>query len=516
MKVADLFGLLGMKVNRGEFAKADAALASTERKTTDLQRAMLNVAAAARRAGEETSKAGRKSKASFEGVNKLLAAAGAFFGLRAGKAALIDFNANVEETKNKIAGMLALTKKTNLTDELTNADRLFANLQRRAASLPGTTQEYTNMLGQLVRPVTAAGLGMQDLEDITVNAVVAAKAFGVQWEVAARDVQQMLQGQVTAGENQLAQSLGISTAADRKRFNALSADRRAQEVRAKLTQPQITQLAAAQGQTFSGVTSTLKDAVQQFFGKVGIPLFKALTAAVRSLNGWIERSAESIAALATSIGGALATAFEVVSTVVGFFIDNADLAISLMVALTTVMVAFGIKSAIAWAIAAAPITLIVAAIAAVVFALLKVKQHAFAIKQAIVGAFRAIGSVFVSVAGSIKSFFVGVFDFIADKVQWLIDAAGAVRDAFASAVRSISIDDLSNAARAGSPQVPAARVPAAPAGRPGSTASSTTNTTNINVGDINVQSRSQNSKAVAQDSVNALKHALADRGVVVP
>jgi hypothetical protein len=40
-------------------------------------------------------------------------------------------------------------------------------------------------------------------------------------------------------------------------------------------QKQLTQLAAAQGQTFNGALSTLQDTIEQFFGKVGLPLFKA-------------------------------------------------------------------------------------------------------------------------------------------------------------------------------------------------------------------------------------------------
>ena len=549
MKVADLFAMLGMKVNKSEFTKADAALAKTRKATDDLTkasgtglaRALLNVAAAARKAGEETGRAGeraKKAKSSFGGLAGLFATVGAFFGLRAGKAALIDFNANVEDTKNKIAGMLSLTKKTNLTDELANADRLFANLQKRAASLPGTTQEYTNMLGQLVRPVTAAGLGMQDLEDITVNAVVAAKAFGVQWEVASRDIQQILQGQVTAGENQLAQSLGIDTAAKRKKFNAQTAAQRAAETKALLTQPQITQLAAAQGQTFTGVTSTLKDAIQQFFGKVGVPLFKALTTAVKALNGWIEKNAESINAMAVAIGGALVTAFGVVSDVIGFFVDNSDLAISLIVALTGVMVAFGIRSAAAWVMAMGPLGLLIAGITLIVFAFLKLKKHAFAIKEAFKTAFAAIASAARKVWEAIKSGFNAAFDFIAGLpvIKQLIQLVQALMglSASASTKNEKAIRDAATMSKAefekAHPelkqsiqdakgmyqQVPAARVPTttAPAGGASSTTSAPVSnravTNNINV---SVSTRATDAKGTADATVAGLRHALADRGI---
>jgi hypothetical protein len=64
------------------------------------------------------------------------------------------------------------------------------------------------MAGMLTQPITDAGLGMKDLEDLTVNSVVAAKALGYQWDLAARDIDQALRGQFHATDPFAGKMLG--------------------------------------------------------------------------------------------------------------------------------------------------------------------------------------------------------------------------------------------------------------------------------------------------------------------
>lgn len=219
----------------------------------------------------------------LDGLSSMVKSAGmavaGYFGAQAAGKALIGFNATVEETKNQIAGMFALTKKTNLSDELENADRMYANLQKRAMSLPGTTEEYAKFASLVTRSVTDAGLGMKDLEDITVNAVVAAKSFGEEAEVAARDIDQLMSGRFNTTDpfsSKLLGSMGYATEEGRKKVREMSKAQRAELLKTALAQKQITQLADAQGATFQGRLSTVQDTLQQLAGKAGAPLFEAL------------------------------------------------------------------------------------------------------------------------------------------------------------------------------------------------------------------------------------------------
>lgn len=229
--------------------------------------------------------------------------------------ALIGFNASMEESKNQVAGMLALTKKTHLSEELANADMLVANLQKRAATLPGTTADYVHMLANITRPIADAKLGMQDLEDMTVASVVAAKAFGISADVAARDVDQALRGQyhsVDPFSGKVLGGLGYKGEEGRSRYNALSEEKRASEFKRGLAQPQIAELGAAQGKTFGGLLSTIQDTLAITAGRAGAPLFGEMTKSFKDLIAWINKNQKAVDEFADKVGGALASAFRVV------------------------------------------------------------------------------------------------------------------------------------------------------------------------------------------------------------
>ncbi len=376
----------------------------------------------------------------ISGIKTALAGVGAYFGGKFLGKALIGFNSNVEDTKTQIAGMLALTKKTNLSDEIGNADMLMGNLQKRAASLPGTTQEYAQMLGMLTQPIMAAGGSMQDLEDLTVNSVVAAKGLGVEWDVAARDIDQALRGQFKSTDQftgKLLASFGFAGEEGRSKFNKLSKEKRAAVVKEALTQKQIVQLGEAQGKSFSGVMSTLQDAVQQFLGRVGIPLFKALGEIMQRMTAWLSANESSIQAVAKAIGEVLADAFAVVIEVIKFFIDNAELTKSIFIALGIILVATAIKAAAAWVLAALPLIAIVAVLTAIVLgvrALIKpfgsvrraatemwksIKKSAMDFLDTVVGTPGAILDAFVGIGEAIIAAFGNAFDWIEKKAKEL-------------------------------------------------------------------------------------------------
>lgn len=262
----------------------------------------------------------------------LVALGAGAFGLQKAGSALIGFNATVQDTKLQIAGMLALARKTDLNVELKTADDLFARLQARAKSLPGTTAEYAKMAGMITQPIIDAGLSMKDLEDLTVNSVVAAKALGVAADVAARDIDQALRGQfhsVDVFTGKILGSAGFKGEDGRAKFNAMSTSGRAETLRAALMQKQLTQLAAAQGQTFNGIFSTFRDNLEMTLGKVGMPLFRAITKELQGWNTWLDQNQAKVNEWAEKFGRGLVEGFRYVKDAVGFLVDHAGLLISI-------------------------------------------------------------------------------------------------------------------------------------------------------------------------------------------
>lgn len=253
-------------------------------------------------------------------------------GLGAAKAAFIDFNSNVQDTKNQIAGMMALATKTSLADNIEKANRLYDDLRQKAMTLPGTTQEYVQMAGMITQPIMDAGLRMKDLRDLTIATVVGSKALRVESGAAARDIDQALRGQyhsVDVFTGKLLGAQGYSGEAGRAKFNALSAKKRASELMKAVNAPQIKELAAAQGKTFTGVMSTIEDRLQQVGGRVGSKLFGVLTREVENVNQWLEKNNSKIDHFANVVGDSLVTGFGYIKSAGMFLVDHAGTLISI-------------------------------------------------------------------------------------------------------------------------------------------------------------------------------------------
>jgi hypothetical protein len=442
-EVADLFASLGLKFDEAAWNKADARLAAAKKAMDVLSRAGhpvgmntskamgvvgLNVDKARkkmRELGNESQKAGRKVGGAFSGatsqLSRLGAMAGVYFGGRAAYGALVGFNSRVEDTKLQIAGMLALSKKTDLADQLKVADGLYASLQKRAASLPGTTAEYVAMAGKLARVITDSGGSMKDLEDLTVNAIIAAKGLGENWEVAARDIEQALMGRYNTTDpflKKVLPSIGYTGESGQEKWRELSKEKRFAELRRALLQKQFTQLGEAQGKTFSGVLSTMKDSVEQFFGKVGKPLFEGLSSAIRQVNVALDANKDKVQEVAEKFGGALVVAFNAVASVVTVLASNLNIVIPILVMMAGAFVAVKIAALAAWIAALGPIALIAAAIAGAVYLIIRFRTQ-------IVGALKATGRA------------------IADSVMWVVNGIKKI----VSRVAEFFTDDIPDAIR---------------------------------------------------------------------
>jgi hypothetical protein len=228
--------------------------------------------------------------------------------------------------------MLALARKTDLADQARTAEAMYGRLQKRAMTLPGTTQEYVDMAGKITRVVIDAGGTVKDLEDMTVSATVAAKGLGENWEVAARDIEQALMGRYNTTDpfsSKVLGSIGYKGEEGRDKWRALSADKRLEEMKRALGQKQFAQLGEAMGGTFEGVMSTLQENFTQIIGKVGLPLFKALTAEVKSWNKWLDANSDKVDEIAKSIGEGLVKGFSLVKDALGLIVSHADLLITI-------------------------------------------------------------------------------------------------------------------------------------------------------------------------------------------
>ena len=281
---------------------------------------------------------------------------------------MITFNAKVEDAKIQIAGMLALAKKTDVADQVGTANALYENLRKQAAELPGQTEDYINMLGFLVQPMAKAGASMAQMEELTVNAMIASRGLKESWQVAGRDISEFINfGKVNLVDKflrRMIESTGIVVDdAFKKRARAMTKEQRLQLMLAAHSQKAITQMGEAQKKSFSGQADKLRDSFKQFIGLIGKPLFDTLKVSLTDLNAWLTKNDAKVKAFAQSVGGGLKDAFNAIVTAVRFLVKHGDETIAV---LKGVAFALGIvigKMIGGWIVFAAPIMFVAARVA---------------------------------------------------------------------------------------------------------------------------------------------------------
>jgi len=278
--------------------------------------------------GNRAESAAKKTGFLGSSLRRVAGFAMANFGLNAVSKHFIGFNSNMEQAKTTMAGMIQLNLGGEWNENLTKSNDLIEEFQRRAKKSVGTTADFVNMASMITRPVTAAGLGMKELADITAGAAISARAFGIQTETAALDIEQALAGTVGKKDRFAVALLGPIMKMREltlKQFNGLGPEIRAQMLLEAFNSKTLKDMAKAQSKTFAGAYSTFQDSMQRFAGTVGKPLFEALTVQLGELSLWMDANQDKVAEFATSLGGALKTGFGYMKDALSFLFSHRDL-----------------------------------------------------------------------------------------------------------------------------------------------------------------------------------------------
>jgi len=262
---------------------------------------------------------------SLRGVATALAGYGV---LRAGAQAFVGFNSSIEKSTISLAAQEKLLLGGRWDVAMGHANQLFEDYQQVAKNSVGETKDFLDMHAGIAASAYRAGIGMQQLKEMTIGATIAAAALGERADMVSLDVKQMLSGDVTS-RDRTAQVLLASQNVTAEAFNKMTTKRRNAIVLAALNDPALKSAAKAMGESFAGVTSTLKDNLQIAAGKIGLPLFKAITAEVQKWNAWIEKNPEKIRQFAADFTNALMKGFEMVQKIASFVVDNRELLMSL-------------------------------------------------------------------------------------------------------------------------------------------------------------------------------------------
>lgn len=452
--VGEIFATLGLRVNEAQWSKGDAAMANAKRRADGLfqdaagrwrqatgqfvnatDRASLGLA----NVGNAAAKAGKQGSEAFDGMGTAIKAYLTYLGGHAAYERLIKFNQNVQDAKISLSAMLQGNLGGDWATATKNASDLYEEFQRFSQTTPVTTQQMLEFGRGVAVATFQAGGSIKDLTTITEMGTVAAKTLGAESNYAALELTEMLQGNVSKRMRFAQQLLGMAHVTS-ERFREMSAKERLSLVTGVLTSPAMKNANDAMAASFSGVTSTLEDKLQIVFGKIGKPLFDAITGAVKNFNHWLDTNAEKIEAVGKVIGDGLVVAFhmlgsalelvsdagKIVIDVLGQWLDKGELLSAFLIALGSVITAFAVRAVAAWIASAGPIVLVIAAVTALVYAVRWLMSHPDKVRKAFVTAFEAIQHAARVVWEAIKTGFRAAFDFIVElpvvrHLIWLVE-----------------------------------------------------------------------------------------------
>lgn len=252
-------------------------------------------------------------------------------GFHAAKEKLVDFNAELEDSRVVMAGMLTMFTGASIEKSWDRAGQSVETFNKMAAKSSLTTKDLVNLSSMIERPLLQAGVRMNDIEKITFGAANAAKAFGISPEVASMDIQQALSTGVHIKDrfmmSLLAQKeIGYTP----EKFNALNSAGRIKVMQQSTETKAIIAMAKKQGEdTFHGVTSTLEDNMSLMFGGIGLNLFREVTHEVQDWNTWLDKNSLALEKMGRTLSQSLVSGFRYVKDVFQFLYDHGDTLLTL-------------------------------------------------------------------------------------------------------------------------------------------------------------------------------------------
>lgn len=251
----------------------------------------------------------------FFALSALKSLAGA--GMEFMKAGLVGMNAEMEQMGITMAMMFsAHGNVSNFSNGLEASKTLIAKMRQDARELPGEFKDLSLIMSRMTTPALNAGLSIRDTEHLAANAMAVGVGGGMQADIVGREMGALIQGQMRKQMPILKILPNFNMGSSE--FNALSMEKRVAYLKERLGMVEGTKEAEsikamrdAFKNSWTGVTSTLKDLFKQVAGHATEPLFGRMKAAMGALGDYMSDHMETITAKALKFGDYLARGFSV-------------------------------------------------------------------------------------------------------------------------------------------------------------------------------------------------------------
>lgn len=243
----------------------------------------------------------------------------AYVGLRIARTMVTDIglralqaNSQVEDMITSLASVRQYVEGVDFATAQEGARGVYRELERLAAASPGTAADLATIYNSIYGPMRAAGTSLAQLNTLSRDAVAVGAALGVDYQQVARDMNMMATG--AAGQDvktfRLLKSMGLIRE-NTQQWNAMAqanpaeASRRMVQMFAQLGGP----AAEAYGRTWTGISSSFQDLMNQFGRLLTAPAFEVLKERLAAVVAYLQRHQTWIRSTLTTMGNHIGVVF---------------------------------------------------------------------------------------------------------------------------------------------------------------------------------------------------------------
>lgn len=243
----------------------------------------------------------------------------AYIGLRIARTMVTDIgmralqaNSQVEDMITSLASVSQYVEGVDFATAQEGARGVYRELERLAAASPGTAADLATVYNAIYGPMRQAGVSLQNLAFLSQHAVAVGSALGVDNQQIARDMAMMATG--AAGQDvktfRLLRSMGLLTETTQQ-WNQMAqrdpsqAASRMVAMFAQLGGP----AAEAYGRTWTGISSSFQDLMNQFGRLLTAPAFEVLKERLAAVVAYLQRHQTWIRSTLTTMGNRIGVVF---------------------------------------------------------------------------------------------------------------------------------------------------------------------------------------------------------------
>lgn len=245
---------------------------------------------------------------SMDSVGRSVAAFASVAGIGAALQAAIqpgfEFAKSVEQAKLGIGATLSSIATLNggaidLGTGMDIAAGTVERLNKAAAATAATGKELVDGFQGIVSPALAAGMSIRQIEELTVTAVNAAKALGIEMGQIPSELRALVSGQ-NLDDSQIGRAIGVDA-------KSIAAAKASADGLFGYLQERMAGFAAASdvfGGTWDGILSTLEDTIAQRSAQVFAPLLDEAKITAQAVTEWVSAPSSGADQLGQSLAGA--------------------------------------------------------------------------------------------------------------------------------------------------------------------------------------------------------------------